>query len=419
MKHCKLVIGKNFGDEGKGLAVAKFASDCNKNEKCLVIKHNGGAQSGHTVETGGFRIVSHQIGSGAYEGADTFWADSYIVDLFKIAEEADEFEKKAGKAIGRIYVSPDCRISTIYDVLLNSIAESLRSNRHGSCGMGIYEATLRSRRMPFTIKDLTSKEALYLYLLKVKEDYVPQRLKEIFAEIFPDGKQQIQNEEVKNWIQIIQDENVAINVAEDMYEAFITYTTMAYGNKAEYKAFLEQYQTLIFETSQGLMLDQDNMDYYPHLTPSKTGAFEPMRIMKEAGVERKEYDLEVCYVTRSYVTRHGNGRLNRECGQEWIPAFEGDQTNIPNPWQSSLRFGTHGTLEQFEKYVKLDLEQNITPCAGEWNQVRNALFITHLNETKGCIITLDKLVSIDEYLAEDQIFHDIYCTQEKDYRKVD
>nr|MCR5633910.1 adenylosuccinate synthetase [Lachnospiraceae bacterium] len=44
----RAVIGKNFGDEGKGLAVNYF---CSQVPDTLVIKHNGGAQAGHTVET--------------------------------------------------------------------------------------------------------------------------------------------------------------------------------------------------------------------------------------------------------------------------------------------------------------------------------------------------------------------------------
>ncbi|MBQ2594611.1 MAG: adenylosuccinate synthetase [Candidatus Riflebacteria bacterium] len=40
------VIGKNFGDEGKGMAVDFLALH---SEKPLVVRHNGGAQSGHTV----------------------------------------------------------------------------------------------------------------------------------------------------------------------------------------------------------------------------------------------------------------------------------------------------------------------------------------------------------------------------------
>ena len=51
MTNIKVVIGSNFGDEGKGLFVNKFASDSIQNNKsCIVVMSNGGAQRGHTVD---------------------------------------------------------------------------------------------------------------------------------------------------------------------------------------------------------------------------------------------------------------------------------------------------------------------------------------------------------------------------------
>lgn len=47
----RIVIGKNFGDEGKGLAVDYFSRIAAMNQQpCLVVRHNGGAQAGHSVD---------------------------------------------------------------------------------------------------------------------------------------------------------------------------------------------------------------------------------------------------------------------------------------------------------------------------------------------------------------------------------
>ena len=61
MKNVKVVIGANFGDEGKGLMTDYFAAQAVENkESCLVVLHNGGAQRGHTVVTPeGYRHVFH------------------------------------------------------------------------------------------------------------------------------------------------------------------------------------------------------------------------------------------------------------------------------------------------------------------------------------------------------------------------
>ena len=85
----RAVIGKGFGDEGKGLAVDHF---CRLAPDTLVIKHNGGAQAGHTVEPDGKRFVFHQLSSGSFRHCDTFWADSYYPDLYKLREEMEAFQ---------------------------------------------------------------------------------------------------------------------------------------------------------------------------------------------------------------------------------------------------------------------------------------------------------------------------------------
>ena len=92
------IIGKGFGDEGKGLATDYF---CRQASDTLVIKHNGGAQAGHTVEPEGKRFVFHQLSAGSFCGADTFWADSYYPDLYKLGEEMEDVvEEEAGAGGG-------------------------------------------------------------------------------------------------------------------------------------------------------------------------------------------------------------------------------------------------------------------------------------------------------------------------------
>ena len=72
------VIGRGYGDEGKGLAT-DYLAGLFEHEKCIVVRHNGGAQSGHTVEKKtGERFVFHELSSGSLSGAHTFWPDHFI-----------------------------------------------------------------------------------------------------------------------------------------------------------------------------------------------------------------------------------------------------------------------------------------------------------------------------------------------------
>ena len=64
MKEVKVVVGANYGDEGKGLMTNYFAHKAiEQNKKCLNILFNGGAQRGHTVESDSFRHVFHAFGA--------------------------------------------------------------------------------------------------------------------------------------------------------------------------------------------------------------------------------------------------------------------------------------------------------------------------------------------------------------------
>ena len=73
------VVGKNFGDEGKGLATDYLSMLSQKADRsCIVVRHNGGAQAGHTVERKDKRFVFRELSSGSMRGAVTFWAETFI-----------------------------------------------------------------------------------------------------------------------------------------------------------------------------------------------------------------------------------------------------------------------------------------------------------------------------------------------------
>ena len=138
------VIGKNFGDEGKGLAVASLSRVLGKP---LIVKHNGGAQAGHTVEDAeaAWRFVHHQIGAGAEYGAPTLFAEHFMPDLYQLGKEVADFTRLFG-FVPLLYSEKAARVTTIDDVLLNMGAEAARGDaRHGSCGMGIDECVQRNR----------------------------------------------------------------------------------------------------------------------------------------------------------------------------------------------------------------------------------------------------------------------------------
>ena len=154
---------------------------------------------------------------------------------------------------------------------------------------------------------------------------------------------------------------------------------------------VDEYDTVIFEGAQGLLLDEDNVEYMPYLTPSKTGIINPKRIIGSRNV-----DMEVCYVTRTYVTRHGAGRFDDECPKEKINPAIFDETNIYNEFQESLRFGTLD-LDSLKKRIEKDFNNF---------KGKKCLAFTHVNEYP------IQQSEIDEFFSDYGIYLSDGCTAE-------
>ena len=322
------VIGKNFGDEGKGFTCSRLASSL---KNALIIKHNGGGQAGHTVEDpkGKWRFIHHQIGAGAEYHVPTLFTDSFMPDLFQLGKEVKEFTELFGfQPI--LYSEKNVRVTTVEDVLLNMGAEVARGkNRHGSCGMGIEECVQRNAAgYGITVEELAgwSKQDLVDRLKQIRKEYTKRRAK--ILGIYPSNP----------YYEMLNNETVLENFVEEVKKNVNLLTLVDADRK-----WLEKFQHLIFETGQGLLLDQDNEAYAPHLTSSKTGIHNSAIFLEKRGLSLEE----AIYVTRPYVTRHGNGPLPCEVDPSELSGVGEDLTNQPNEWQGTLRYAKHESLEAF------------------------------------------------------------------------
>lgn len=387
------VIGKNFGDEGKGFTCSRLASSL---KNALIIKHNGGGQAGHTVEDpeGKWRFIHHQIGAGAEYHVPTLFADSFMPDLFQLGKEVKAFTELFGfQPI--LYSEKNARITTIDDVLLNMGAELARGkNRHGSCGMGIEECVQRNAAgYGITVEELAtwSKQDLLHRLKQIREEYTGRRAKilgiqepassidknqsnlmNLSTASNPSNSSNISNP----YYEMLNNETVLENFVEEVKENVKLLTLVDADRK-----WLEGFQHLIFETGQGLLLDQDYEAYAPHLTSSKTGIHNPAIFLEKRGLSLEE----AIYVTRPYVTRHGNGPLPCEVERSELPGVGEDLTNQPNEWQGILRYAKHESLEAFFALVLRDRDSvNCLEHTGETKRPylpKLAILVTQLSET--------------------------------------
>lgn len=319
MKRASIVIGANYGDEGKGLVTDYLAAKHEGGSVPLVVRHNGGAQAGHTVQLAdGRRHVFSHFGSGLAAGAETFLSEFFVCNPTIFRREWDELEAQ-GFAPGEVHLDWSSPMTTIYDMILNQIVEEARgSERHGSVGVGFNETIERCKLMTFGTDAfrLNCPSLLREMADSIRRSWMPLRLAALgFPNLYSEYKSLIMAPELLDqWM----DDALFMQQRVNLCAADI----------------LRQDRPLIFEGAQGLLLDQDRTEFFPHLTRSNTGIRNALDLCKTALVN----EVTVHYVTRAYLTRHGAGPMPNESDGTPYPAII-DPTNKPNAFQGSLRFG--------------------------------------------------------------------------------
>ena len=350
----KVVTGANAGDEGKGMVAYSLAKEAvSRNEKVLSVLYNGGVQRAHTANG----QVVHCTGTGDLVGGTTFYDEHFVVD--PIALWLTET---------KVYIHPMCRVVVPSDVIRNRAAEIARGvNKHGSCGMGIFECVKRNKYSCWKLCVNELKDIFSLYG-KVEE------MKKTFAH----------------------------DVNDDIYNTDNFMRAADYVIKncpmVELHEIISDYDTLIFEGGQGLLLDQTNRGSFPHLTPSSVGSFNIYNTINNLGAE----STDVFYVSRSYMTRHGVGPMDTECMKEDINSAIVDATNIPNDWQDALRFGYIDTDKLYRR-VKSDFSR--------YDNAKLNIVFTQLNYTNNRIATgKDKF----EEIVAPEFVDGLYLSDQKD-----
>ncbi len=309
MATVSIVIGANYGDEGKGQTV----HDLSNRETC-VVRFNGGAQAGHTVVHHGSRNVFHQHGSGTYRGASTYLGPDVIVNPSVFVSEHNKFQQAT------MIVDKQCRVTTYPDMVINQLVEADRGgNRHGSCGMGIRETIVRHDRCPITFGNINQDDIMDI-VLHVWKVVGPARLMELGCEhLIPEYFKEL---------------------TEPIIRASVYEMIFMYGTVVKVDGMTELFtlfDNFVFEGAQGLLLSERNMHWFPHLTPSDTGATNAMKMLAAVEDQSLIESCDIMYVTRPYLTRHGAGPLPFEVGTD--PLYDSvDPTNIPNEWQGTIRY---------------------------------------------------------------------------------
>ncbi|MGE3527770.1 MAG: adenylosuccinate synthetase, partial [Gemmatimonadales bacterium] len=129
--HCVVVVGAQWGDEGKGKLVDVLAERAD-----MVVRYQGGANAGHTVHAGEDQFILQQIPSGIlHQRVTCLVGNGVVLDPETFFTELDELARRGVDTSGRLLVSERAHLVLPYHKLLDAASE--KSQKIGTTGRGI------------------------------------------------------------------------------------------------------------------------------------------------------------------------------------------------------------------------------------------------------------------------------------------
>jgi adenylosuccinate synthase len=152
-----VVIGAQWGDEGKGKIVDYLA-----NEAQIIVRYAGGANAGHTIVIGGEEYALHLIPSGIfYPDKITVLGAGMVIDPKALFEEIEMLEGRGIDTKGRIFISDRAHLVLPKYIEIDKERDAARKKPIGTTGRGIGIAySMKSDRDGIRIADLAWKEKM-------------------------------------------------------------------------------------------------------------------------------------------------------------------------------------------------------------------------------------------------------------------
>ncbi len=289
--HCVVVVGAQWGDEGKGKVVDVLAERAD-----LVVRYQGGANAGHTVDTGaaggggGGAFVLHQIPSGILQGAVCVVGNGVVLDPEQFFAELDALAARGVRTEQKLHVSDRAHLTLPYHKLLDRARE--KKEKIGTTGRGIgptYED--KYGRRGIRVGDLRNL-ARAQELVRVRVEAANEMLG-----LLAGGGGALKDTERAS-----AEEHV--HLLERLAPRLLPLAVDA--GRVVWEA-LERGESVLLEGAQGALLDVDH-GTYPYVTSSNTTAG---GAAVGVGIGPTAIDA-VLGVVKAYTTRVGNGPLPTE-----------------------------------------------------------------------------------------------------------
>jgi len=259
---CIIVVGGQWGDEGKGKIIDILASDAD-----IIVRYQGGNNAGHTVVVGREQFILHLVPSGIlHKGKICIVGNGVVIDPAALLNEIEMLRKKGIKVDGNLLVSEAAHVIFPY----HKVIDKRRGAKIGTTGRGIGPCYVdKMARCGIRMADLINKDSLRRRLEANLEGSGEFDFEKIYTEYLDYGKK------IKGYLS-----NVPLVL-----------------NKA-----ISKKKRILFEGAQGTLLDIDH-GTYPYVTSSNATAG---GALTGTGVGPTMID-KVIGVVKAYTTRVGEG----------------------------------------------------------------------------------------------------------------
>ena len=291
-RHCA-VTGLQWGDEGKGKIVDLLTERFD-----VVVRYNGGANAGHSVQVGDDRYALHLIPSGIlYPDKVNVLGNGLVIDPAKLIEEIDQLGNRGIKFGDNLRISDRAHVVFPYHKTQDSLFESAvsvargESAKIGTTGRGIGPCYADKAQRSTAIRmgellDASALEEKLRYVVAVKNvilEALAQQCGESFSPFDP-------AELARQYAQM-----------GDRLRPYVCDTAQLLADAAG------SGQKVLFEGANATLLDIDH-GTYPYVTSSSCSA---LGVHAGAGVPGRQVE-QVIGVAKAYSTRVGGGPMPTE-----------------------------------------------------------------------------------------------------------
>lgn len=279
-----VILGLQWGDEGKGKIVDFFAKDYD-----VVARFQGGPNAGHTLYRNGEKLVLRQIPSGIFnEGKINLIGNGVVLDPISLEQECEQLTKFEGDLKKNLYVSERTNLIIPTHRALDKASEQAKGNsKIGSTLKGISPAYMdKTGRNALRVGDILNPDFKNMYDALKEKHYVLLNTYGFNEDISADEEAFFKAIEFLKTLKIVNG------------EYFI--------NK-----LLKEGKKVLAEGAQGSMLDVD-FGTFPFVTSSNTIS---AGVCNGLGVA-PQYIKDVIGITKAYCTRVGSGPFPSELDNE-------------------------------------------------------------------------------------------------------